>query len=80
VPKCPDSKPQAAHTQLAAAFAKLARRARAPYTDKNLPRHLTTEKVGDALLIINLSGEAKQLVVAFTITHPVLGHRDTEAE
>jgi hypothetical protein len=62
---------QAAHSQLAAAFAELARRAGAPYTDKNVPCHLTTEKVGDAL--INLSGEAKQLVLDFSITHPVLG-------
>jgi hypothetical protein len=64
---------QAAHSQLAAAFAELARRAGAPYTDKNVPRHLTTEKVGDAL--IDLSGEAKQLVLDFSITHPVLGAR-----
>jgi hypothetical protein len=64
---------QAAHTQLAAAFAELQHRASAPYTDKNVPRHLTTEKVGDAL--IHLSGEAKQLVLDFSITHPVLGAR-----
>ena len=66
---------QAAHTQLAAAFAELARRASAPYTDKNVPRHLTTEKVGDAL--IDLSGDSTQLVLDFSITHPILGTRST---
>jgi hypothetical protein len=64
---------QAAHSQLVAAFTELACRASAPYTDKNVPCHLTTEKVGDAL--INLSGEAKQLVLDFSITHSVLGAR-----
>jgi hypothetical protein len=76
---------QEAHSQLAAAFPELTRRASAPYKDKNVPSHLTTEKVGDAL--INLSGEAKQLVLDFSITlcilcvlcvvgtHPVLGER-----
>jgi hypothetical protein len=59
--------------QLVAAFAELMHRASAPYTDKNVPRYLTTEKVGDAL--IDLSGEAKQLVLDFSITHPVLGAR-----
>ena len=66
---------QAAHTQLAAAFAELARRASAPYTDKNVPRHLTTDKVGDAL--IDLSGDSTQLILDFSITHPILGTRST---
>lgn len=66
---------QAAHTQLAVAFAEVARRAGAPYTDKNVPRHLTTDKVGDAL--IELSNDSTQLVLDFSITHPILGTRST---
>ena len=62
---------QAAHALLATAVAEVARRSGVPYTDKNVPRHLTTEKVGDAL--ISLSSDSKQLVVDYTITHPLLG-------
>lgn len=62
-----------AHAQLAAAFADIARRSGVPYMDKNVPRHLTTDKVGDAL--IDLSDDSRQLVLDYTITHPILGTR-----
>ena len=39
--------------------------------DKNLPRHLTTDKVGDAL--INLSDDSRPLVLDYTVTHPLQG-------
>jgi hypothetical protein len=44
---------------------------RKPYTDKNLPCHLTTEKVRDAL--INMSNDSRQLILDYTIAHPVYG-------
>lgn len=59
-----------AHSQLAAAFTDVARKSSVPYTDKNVPRHLTTDKVGDAL--INLSDDSRQLILDFTVVHPVL--------
>ena len=62
----------AAHTQLAGAFAEIARKSGVPYTDKGVPSHLTTKKVGDGLL--NLSSDSRKLVVDFTICHP---HRGT---
>ena len=62
---------QAAHAQLADAFADTARKSGVPYTDKNVPRHLTTDKVGDAL--VNLSNERRQLILDYTIAHPVNG-------
>ena len=61
----------AAHTQLAAAFADNARMSGVPYSNKNVPGHLITDKVGDAL--INLSNDSKQLVLDFTVVHPVSG-------
>jgi hypothetical protein len=61
----------AAHAQLAEAFADTARKSGVPYTDKNVPRHLTTDKVGDAL--INLSNDGRQLILDYTIAHPVHG-------
>jgi hypothetical protein len=60
-----------AHAQLAGALADTARKSGVPYTDKNVPCHLTTEKVGDAL--INLSNDSQQLILDYTIAHPVNG-------
>jgi hypothetical protein len=64
-----------AHTRLADAVADLARKSGVPYTDKNVPTHLTTFKVGDALL--NLSSDSRKLVVDYTLCHPVVGTRDS---
>ncbi len=63
----------AAHTQLSVASADIARKSGAPYTDKNLSRHLTTDKVGDALM--NLSDNGGQLILDCSIAHPVTGTR-----
>jgi hypothetical protein len=56
---------------LAAAVAELARKSGVPYTDKSIPRHLTTDKVGDALL--NLSPASRKLIVDYTVVDPVVG-------
>lgn len=60
-----------AHNLLAEAFADIARKSGVPFTDKNVPHHLDTEKVGDAL--INLSDDSRQLILDYTIVHPVRG-------
>jgi hypothetical protein len=57
-----------AHTTFAAAFAYIMRKSDIQYTDKGVPTHLTTNKVGDALC--NLSNGAKKLVLDFTVVHP----------
>lgn len=60
-----------AHTQLASAFAEIARKSGVPYTDKGVPSHLTTNKVGDALC--NLSSDCRQLIMDYTVVHPRYG-------
>lgn len=66
----------AAHTRLGEAVSELARKAGVPYTDKNVPKHLTNNKVGDALL--NLSSGSRKLVVDYSVCHPVLGTLDSQ--
>jgi hypothetical protein len=59
----------ASHTQLAKAFADIARKSGVPYSDKGVPSHLTSsKKVGDALCI--LSSDSRQLVLDYSIVHP----------
>jgi hypothetical protein len=57
-----------AHTTVAAAFAYIMRKSDIQYTDKGVPTHLTSNKVGDALC--NLSNGAKKLVLDYTVVHP----------
>ena len=64
----------AAHTQLASAFAEVARSSGIQYTDKGVPTHLTNNKVGDALC--NLSNGARRLVLDYTVAHPKMGTAD----
>jgi hypothetical protein len=61
----------AAHKQLATAFAELARKSGVPFLDKGVPSHLTSQKVGDAL--IALSSDCRQLVLDYTVVHPRAG-------
>jgi hypothetical protein len=62
----------AAHSQLATAFADTARVSDVQYTDKNVPCHVTNNKVGDALC--RLSAETRAVVLDFTVVHPRSGH------
>lgn len=61
----------AAHAQLANAFADIARKSGVPFTDKGVPSHLTSQKIGDALCV--LSSDCRQLVLDYTVVHPRSG-------
>ena len=61
----------AAHRLLAQAFADMAKQAGVLFTDKNVPCHLTTNKVGDALC--QLSADSRQLILDYTVVHPRTG-------
>ena len=68
----------AAHRLLAQAFADMAKQAGVPFTDKNVPCHLTTNKVGDALC--QLSADSRQLILDYTIVHPRVGTGSTPGQ
>lgn len=61
----------AAHAQLANAFAAIAHQSGVPFTEKGVPSHLTSQKVGDALCA--LSSDCRKLVLDYTVVHPRYG-------
>ena len=56
----------------------MAKQAGVPFTDKNVPCHLTTNKVGDALC--QLSADSRQLILDYTIVHPRVGTGSTPGQ
>ena len=62
---------QAPHRSVASAFADIAKKSGIPFTDKSIPSHLTTNKVGDALC--QPSPDNRQLILDYTVVHPRLG-------
>ena len=63
---------QSAHSQVAAAFAETARLSGVQYSDRNVPCHVTSNKVGDA--ICKLTHDSAPLVLDFSIVHPQSGN------
>ena len=61
----------AAHKQVAMAVEEIARKSGVPFSDKGVPCHLTSQKVGDALCA--LSSDSRKLVLDYTVVHPRLG-------
>lgn len=68
----------AAHRHLASAFAETAKLSGVPLIDKNVPSHLTTNKVGDALCL--LSNDSRRLILDYTVIHPRSGTANTAGQ